>query len=304
MGLIIIEVSGENRAWSYEEMQFAASLADFASLAMETHNRKIAEEALRKSEEMLRKRTELIEKDLKNAQIIQRALLPTSVPNVENMRIEFRNFSVDAVGGDYFSFTPLKEGGLGVFIGDVSGHGVSAALFLSLLKATADRACRRFGQRPKEFIEYLNRELIETMPHYFVTAIYGYFTPPLSNGDVEFIFSKGGHPNPIVYWNSEKKIEMLRCRGTILGKFEHAMYEEISIRLTRGDRIFLYTDGLPEMTNKDKHILGFNELIHLIETSLKEDLKETINEILSKANSFRDGAQIDDDIVLIGIEIT
>lgn len=303
VGMIAIEEREKPRLWTSEEKQFAASLADFASLAMETHNRKIAEESLRLSEEMLRKRTELIEKDLKNAQIIQRALLPNSIPPTENMRIEYRNFSVDAVGGDYFSFTPLKEGGLGVFIGDVSGHGVSAALFLSLLKATADRACRRFGQSPKEFIEYLNRELIETMPHYFVTAIYGYFTQPRHDGTVQFTFSKGGHPNPIIRWTSSGKVDMLRCRGTILGKFDHASYEEISITLQKGDRIFLYTDGLPEMTNPEKQMLGFNELVNLIDESMKDDLRETLDTILRKADSFRQGAEIEDDIVLIGLEV-
>ncbi len=303
IGIIAIEEWETNRTWTSEEKQFAASLADFASLAMETHNRKIAEESLRLSEEMLRKRTEMIERDLKNAQIIQKALLPNSIPTTEKIRIEYRNFSVDAVGGDYFSFTPLKEGGLGVFIGDVSGHGVSAALFLSLLKATADRACRQFGQRPREFIEYLNRELIETMPHYFVTAIYGYFSKPNDDGSIQFTFSKGGHPNPIMQWKSTGKVEMLRCRGTILGKFDHAKYEEISIILQPGDRILLYTDGLPEMTNPEKKMLGFNELVHLIEKSLKKDLCETLDTILHEANNFRNGAEIEDDIVLIGLEI-
>jgi PAS domain S-box-containing protein len=303
IGMIAIEETGKSRAWTTEEKQFAASLADFASLAMETHNRKIAEESLRLSEEMLRKRTEIIEKDLKNAQIIQRALLPNVIPVTDILRIEYKNFSVDAVGGDYFSFTPLSEGGLGVFIGDVSGHGVSAALFLSLLKATADRACRRYGQNPKEFIDYLNRELIETMPHYFVTAIYGYFTRAHDDNAVQFTFSKGGHPNPIIRWNSTGHVEMLRCRGTILGKFDHASYEEISIPLRRGDRIFLYTDGLPEMSNPEKQMLGFNELVHLIGNCMKDDLKETLDAILAEADSFRKGAVIEDDIVLIGLEV-
>ncbi len=303
IGMIAIEEKEHSGLWTSEEKQFAASLADFASLAMETHNRKIAEESLRLSEEMLRKRTEIIEKDLKNAQIIQRALLPNAIPHTDNIRIEYKNFSVDAVGGDYFSFTPLKEGGLGVFIGDVSGHGVSAALFLSLLKATADRACRRFGQSPKEFIEYLNRELIETMPHYFVTAIYGYFSPPYPDGSVQFTFSKGGHPNPIIQWQSASKVEMLRCRGTILGKFDQASYEEISITMRPGDRIFLYTDGLPEMTNPEKQMIGFNELVHLIEECVQHDLKDTLDTIMHAADAFRKGADIDDDIVLIGLEV-
>jgi PAS domain S-box-containing protein len=304
VGILIFDQAAGERKWTQEEKRFAASLADFASLAMETHNRKLAEEALRISEEMLRRRTETIDKDLKNAQIIQRALLPDRIPAVERIKLDFRNYSVDEVGGDYFSFTPLQEGGLGIFIGDVSGHGVSAALFLSLLKATADRACRRYGQNPREFIETLNHDLIENMPHYFVTAIYGYFGDfNGANGNVSFTFSKGGHPNPIIHRAASGRVEMLNCRGTILGKFEHVSYEEQKVELSRGDRIFLYTDGLPETSNDQNSILGFNELLPLIQRVSTSDLSGTLDAILESANDFRGNAAIEDDIVLIGCEV-
>ena len=304
VGILVFDQAAGARKWTQEEKRFAASLADFASLAMETHNRKLAEEALRISEEMLRRRTETIDKDLKNAQIIQRALLPDRIPDVERIKLDFRNYSVDEVGGDYFSFTPLQEGGLGIFIGDVSGHGVSAALFLSLLKATADRACRRHGQNPREFIETLNHDLIENMPHYFVTAIYGYFGDFNGvSGNVSFTFSKGGHPNPIIHRAASGRVEMLNCRGTILGKFEHVSYGEQKVELSSGDRIFLYTDGLPETANSQNSILGFNELLPLIQRVSTPDLSETLDAILESAHDFRGNAAIEDDIVLIGCEV-
>ncbi len=304
VGVLIFEQLDMPRNWTQEEKRFAASLADFASLAIETHNRRLTEEALRISEEMLRRRTETIDKDLKNAQIIQRALLPNRIPAVERIKLDFRNYSVDEVGGDYFSFTPLQEGGLGVFIGDVSGHGVSAALFLSLLKATADRTCRRYGQKPREFIEKLNHDLIENMPHYFVTAIYGYFGDfNDATGNITFTFSKGGHPNPIIYRAATGHVEMLNCRGTILGKFEQVKYEEQKVLLSRGDRIFLYTDGLPEMTNASKDMLGYNELLPLIRSASAADLSGTLDSIISSAGNFRGDALIEDDIVLIGCEV-
>lgn len=304
VGILVFDQTDEPRKWTQEEKRFAASLADFASLAIETHNRRLTEEALRISEEMLRRRTDTIDRDLKNAQIIQRALLPTGIPSVERIKLDFRNYSVDEVGGDYFSFTPLQEGGLGVFIGDVSGHGVSAALFLSLLKATADRACRRYGQMPREFIETLNRDLIENMPHYFVTAIYGYFGDFNSTtGNVSFTFSKGGHPNPIIHRAATGQVELLNCRGTILGKFEHVNYEEQKVELYRGDRIFLYTDGLPETTNPENSMLGFNELLPLISRVSTPDLSRTLDAILDSASAFRGNASIEDDIVLIGCEV-
>lgn len=303
VGIMFLEHVGDVREWSGEEKNFAASLSDFASLAMESYNRKIAEEALRVSEEVLRQRNETIENDLRHAQIIQRALLPGSVPELDWIAVEYRNYSLDAVGGDYFSFTTLREGGLGVFIGDVSGHGVSAALFLSLLKSTADRICRKYGQQPREFISRLNEDLIINMPHYFITGIYGFFYFDSDTGKHVFTFSRGGHPNPIVHKASTDEVSLLECRGTILGKFEDAEYFEKSMFLERGDRIFLYTDGLPETRSENNSIYGFGNIPDLIKKSHRNSLSETLDAVLDELNNFKGSAEIEDDIVLIGIEM-
>ena len=96
---------------------------------------------------------------------------------------------------------------------------------------------------------------------------------------------------------------MLNCRGTILGKFEQVKYEEQKVLLSRGDRIFLYTDGLPEMTNASKDMLGYNELLPLIRSASAADLSGTLDSIISSAGNFRGDALIEDDIVLIGCEV-
>ncbi len=302
-GVISFEHVGNSRKWDLDEKNYASSLSDFASLAMESYNRRLAETALKISEEKLRERNAMMEKDLRNAQIIQRALLPDAVPNLSQLRIEFRNYSLDAVGGDYFSFTPLREGGLGVFIGDVSGHGVSAALFLSLLKATADRICRKYGQQPREFIQRLNNELIMNMPHYFITGIYGFFNFTGDLPATSFTFSKGGHPNPVMYSASTGEVKLLKCRGTILGKFDFAEYYDETVPVQKGDRIFLYTDGLPETRNGHNQIFGFAEIPSLIRRAHRDDLAETLEAVLAELNAFRGHVNLDDDVVIIGIEV-
>ena len=79
------------------------------------------------------------------------------------------------MGGDYFSFTALDEGGLGIFIGDVTGHGVPAALFLSLVRSVSNQACRKYGMSPGKYIEMINNEVYRGMPSYYLTALYGVF---------------------------------------------------------------------------------------------------------------------------------
>ncbi len=254
-----------------------------------------------RTEGELKLRNEMIEADILNAQIIQKALLPMRAPEHERLIIDFRNYSVHGVGGDYFSFNPLGSGELGVFIGDVSGHGVSAALFLSLLKSLSESALGRFGTRPMYFIQDLNAMLLASMPYNFVTALYGYFSFP---GDgAEFSFSQGGHPNPVIYRADTGEAGFLECDGTLLGKFNTIRLNERSTHLARGDRIFLYTDGLPETRSVEQVMYGYSNLVPLIRKANATGLSDTLDEILREIDDFRGGEQLEDDIVLIGVEV-
>lgn len=242
-----------------------------------------------------------LEKDLRNARIIQRALLPTSPPSHERFNIALRYYSLEAVGGDFYSFTELREGGLGVFIGDVAGHGVSAALFLSLLKATADRSCRKFGRQPREYLQRLNRELYFNMPASYVTGIYCHFD--FNPGSLTFTFSRGGHPYPVLCRAGTGQSRMLKCRGTILGMFENPEFSEQTMSLEQGDRIFLYTDGFPETRNKRGEKIGYGAVPSLIERSSRDTIDETLDAIMRELDRFRSGEPFNDDVVIMGIEI-
>lgn len=254
-----------------------------------------------RTEAELQLRNGMIEADLLNAQIIQKALLPAHAPVHPRLAIDFRNYSMHSVGGDYFSFAPLESGQMGVFIGDVSGHGVSAALFLSLLKSASESALGRFATKPMYFIRDLNAMLLASMLHYFVTALYGYFSFP--GEGAEFSFSQGGHPNPIIYRADTGEAGFLECEGTLLGKFDNIRLNERSTRLGRGDRIFLYTDGLPETRNGDQALYGYSNLVPLIKRAGAAGLSGALDAIIGEIDAFRGDNQVEDDIVLIGVEV-
>lgn len=243
----------------------------------------------------------ILEKDLRNARIIQRALLPTSPPSHDRFNIALRYYSLEAVGGDFYSFTELREGGLGVFIGDVAGHGVSAALFLSLLKATADRSCRKFGRQPREYLQRLNRDLYFNMPASYVTGIYCHFD--FNPGSATFTFSRGGHPYPVLCRAGTGRARMLKCRGTILGMFENPEFSEQTLSLEQGDRIFLYTDGFPETRNERGEKIGYGAVPSVIGSSSRDTIDETLDAIMRELDRFRSGVPFNDDVVIMGIEI-
>ncbi|MBN2159851.1 MAG: PAS domain S-box protein [Spirochaetes bacterium] len=294
-GRIIPIIKSAHRMRSGEEEMVLANFHDISRM-------KEIEEALRTSEESLRKRNDAIEKDLLTAQLIQRSLLSVNLPKLEWVKVDYRYLPLDAVGGDYFSLTQLREGGMGVFIGDVSSHGVTAALFLSLVKATSERICRDHALQPLQFVNMLNAELYNNMPLSFLTATYGVFGVSC-NGVTPFTFSSAGHPYPILFRADAGTAEYVRCKGTLIGMFEQLDFHETTVHLMKGDRIFLYTDGIPETVNEKKDLIGYERLPELIRDCNSESLEETLDNIIGEINAFRGGAGLCDDIVLLGFEV-
>ncbi len=280
----------------------AGVITHFIGIKEDITARKLAEERIRESEEKLRERNEIIEEDLKIAQIAQSALVERELPRVGFLKIEYRYIPLDRIGGDFFSFTEISERELGVFIGDVSGHGVAAALFLALIRFATEKAVGKNAQDPAAYLKSLNDELIGNLSSYFITGIYGLFR---RTGDAgcEFIFANGGHPLAVLV-RSDGSAEYIGSSGTILGAFERAQYGDSTITLHKGDRIILYTDGIPEAVRADRTRLGFGrELLDLFAASNRKAIGETLDAIIDAVTAFRDGEPSDDDIVLIGIEV-
>ncbi len=265
--------------------------------------RKRAENALKESEERLRLRNEVIEKDLKTAQLIQRSLISGKAIRSEHLDVDVRYLPLDAVGGDYFSFTELDSGGLGVFIGDVTSHGVTAALYLSLIKATTDRICRSHALDPADYITELNRELFNNMPLSFLTAIYGIFQYDPGGDAMRFTFSCAGHPPPLLYRAGTGTVDFIPARGPIIGMLSTINCEKITVTPRKGDRIYLYTDGLPETQNRKKELIELDRLPELIREATRPTLTDTLDAITGAINAFRGDVRFTDDIVLIGFEI-
>jgi len=264
--------------------------------------KKIAQESLKQSEERLRKRNLEMEKDLEAAQLIQNSLVTQDVPTVKDIKIDYRYYPMDAVGGDYFSFTSLPHGGVGFFLGDVASHGVTAALFLALVRATTDRICKECPYDTKKYLKSLNSELIDNMPRSFLTAIYGVFQKR-NNGKLAFSFSSGGHPPILLFQASSGMVSFLETRGRLLGVFNEIKNSEQTMILEKGDRVFMYTDGIPEAKNKKGELLGFDKLLEIVGRHSKCPLNENLDSVIAEVEQFRDGLEQDDDIVFIGCEI-
>ena len=272
-------------------------------LVREIMERRQVENDLRISENSLRASNEMINKELESARLIQKALMPKDVPVYPPLTIDYRYLPLEAVGGDYFSFTTLEEGGLGIFIGDVTGHGVPAALFLSLVRTVSNRACRKFGMNPARYLEMINYEVYRGMPDYYMTALYGLFRRG-PNG-VSFTFSRGGHPYPILYRRDTDSVEFLKASGNLLGWQESRSFGEATVELLPGDRVFLYTDGIPDTINEDRELLDADNksFLGLFRDPEGSTVSRKLDCIIEAVTRFRKGAPLVDDIILIGVEV-
>ncbi|MFC1669171.1 PP2C family protein-serine/threonine phosphatase [Spirochaetota bacterium] len=253
----------------------------------------------------LKQVSKAVDQDLKIAQSIQQSILLSELPEVPEVKIELRYNPLQAVGGDFFSFTPLKEGGLGFFIGDVSSHGITAALFLSLIKYATDRICRKYAHHPRDYIKNLNHELLNNMPMSFLTAIYGLFMTKENGKGVILKFTSAGHPQSIWYRKNTGDVKLLNTKGTLLGMFNDAEYEDLELELQKGDRIYLFTDGIPETFNKKLDQFTTERLSQIVvETNESSpELGHTLDVIIKELNRFRGNIDFRDDILIIAFEV-
>ncbi|HNX58217.1 MAG TPA: PAS domain S-box protein, partial [Spirochaetota bacterium] len=254
----------------------------------------------KKAEEALRIKNETMEEELHYAQNVQLALLPMAPPVCGRISVSFRYKPLEMVGGDYFSFF-MHDDSLRIFVGDVSGHGVPAALFLSLLRFATEKIEQECGSDPLQFISELNKTLCQYMQMYFITALYGVFGN--FDGDVTFSVASGGHPPVIVYRRATGVCEYVRGKGGILGVFDDVVFETKTIYLEPGDRLFFYTDGIPEARNEKNEIIGYDRMNDIIMSTYRENLDSMLDAILNEVTAFRGGEPPDDDVVIIGCEV-
>lgn len=291
-----------NKAQIYNDDD-VATVSYLADVAWEITRRKIAEESLREREKALRERNLRMERDLKIAQTAQKGIIQIAIPRCERISVDYRYKPMEKVGGDYFSLLTAKDGMLGVFIGDVSGHGLAAALFTSLLKSMTDRMFHEHWNRPSEYLENLNHEILDYMASYFFTGIYGLFEFDGTDKSVMLKYANGGHPHPIIMRAGRSAAYTGQC-GNLMGIKDNLKFETNEEILFPGDRVFLYTDGIPETINKNNEMIGFEDsLLALFDAARCDSLPDTLDAVLDELNLFRESRPFQDDITLIGFEV-
>lgn len=252
---------------------------------------------LKKSAEISQKLSSL-EEELNVAKRIQLSLVPKifpPFPNRNDIEIFASMNAAKSVGGDFYDFFFIDEDFLGFVIGDVSGKGIPAALFMAVskniihstaIKTLDPAACL------KEANELLCQESVDCM---FATVFYGILN--LKNGD--FSYSNGGHNPPYIISNSGEVKELEPTNNAILGGMPDLDFDTLTINLNRGDAIFSYTDGIPEAENIDKTLYSQERLENLLAKNNQLELEILHDAVIDDVHAFVGDAPQSDDLTIL-----
>ena len=249
--------------------------------------------AMARQQEVAQER-ERIEQELRVARMIQHALLPKSLPELEGYQIAAYYQSAREVGGDFYDFLRLPDGRLGLIVGDVSGKGVPAAIVMATTR-TLLRAAYHLAS-PGEILEQVNDALFPDIPpNMFATCL----AALLDSRTGRLQYANAGHDPP--YIRHAAGVSELRATGMPLGLMPNMSYEQKEITLQPGENILLYSDGLLEAHSPQREMFGFPRMQGHI--SAHPEGASLIDSLLAELERFTgDDWEQEDDITLLTLQ--
>jgi sigma-B regulation protein RsbU (phosphoserine phosphatase) len=239
-------------------------------------------------------RLEMQDQELQRAREIQQSLLPREIPQIPGFEVAGAWQPASTVSGDYYDVLRLGEHRLGICIADVVGKGVSAALLMANVQA-AVRAFASDTENPAQVCGKVNRLLYDNIAAgKFVTFLYGI----LDSHARTFRHCNAGHPNPILL--SGGSIQALEQSGAVLGVFPDWTYENSTVELKAGDRLFLFTDGITEASNPNGQEFEDASIAAFARVNGTLTANELNSRLLAQVSAFC-GAQFQDDATLLVI---
>lgn len=258
-----------------------------------------AQAAVEASQDELRERERRIRKDLKSASHVQQVFLPGDVPKQPGIGISLVMNPMDEVGGDVITFPESPDGSLMFFIGDVTGHGVTAALFTLLVKYLTDRQGEHFDGNLKKFLQIVNNGLVGRIPDGFVAGMCGQIIGNKKEG-FRFRASNAGHREFAHYHAATGKVDICRLKlGYVLGLPLEAGSEDEEFPLDPGDRLLFFTDGIIETRNDEGEEFGYERTAEAFEKAANMESNAVIEAIIEAGKAFSGGHPPADDLTML-----
>ena len=248
--------------------------------------------------DIIKQQKERMEEELNIGRDIQMSMLPLEFPAFP----EHDEFSIHAllqpareVGGDFYDFFFINEDELVLVVGDVSGKGVPAALFMAVTKSVIKTRAMD-DPSPASIVTRVNDEMSEDNPSsMFVTL----FIAICNVRTGECRYTNAGHNPPYVRREDGQLDALTQRHGPIIGAMEDLAYKESSIDLGKGDQLFIFTDGVTEAMDSQDQLYSEKRLEELLESSMGSSVESLVSLALESVEAYADGAEQADDITML-----
>ncbi|MEI6350944.1 MAG: SpoIIE family protein phosphatase [Verrucomicrobiota bacterium] len=285
LGCLVVTRSNKSGYFSASELGLIRVVADFLGIVQTTN-------ALQEQ----RQAQQRAQRELEIASSIQQSLLPRTFPDNGNYRVHGICQSAQEVGGDYFDALELPDGGILLVIADVMGKGVPAALLATVLR-TAIHGRLNLASQPGQLLTEVNRQIAGDLSRLdmFITAQVAY----LSCKEHTLLLANAGHCPLLHCQAGSNQVVQSQCGGIPLGVLEDFEYPTESHSIDKGDRLVFLTDGLYEVENAGKQMLGIEALATYINSERSGPLVESCDRILSFVREYAGQSVASDDRTLL-----
>ena len=270
----------------------------------------LAEKQLRSLNNELIEKDQRIDIDLKAAAEIQKSLLPQTTFLADNLEIAWKFEPCEHMGGDIFNIFQIDSEHLGIYMLDVSGHGVPAAMVTvsvsQFLQQNTVQMLKNFSfMSPTQVLNALDKEFpFERFNNFFTIT---YFIINTKNGDM--IYSNAGHPFPILLRKNET-LELLKKGGPTIGMRDFDVLDDRKFRFEEGhlkikpeDKLFIYTDGIVEYQNDNEEFYGDDRFYNSLKVLKNESVHNIIDKCIKSLMEFGNNTSPQDDISLLALEL-
>jgi PAS domain S-box-containing protein len=302
----------------YDEL--TGELLYYEGMVQDITRRKSAEEARAKAEsrlaryaEELRSKNSQLEADLEMARDIQQVFLTQkypSFPRAKTLQESWLRFChwyepAEQVGGDFFCVLPLSDTDAGVFICDVLGHGLRAALVTAIVRGLLEKLTP-IATDPGRLLSEINASLLAIFRQTETPMLVSAFYLVINIVEGKLCYANAGHPSPFHVCRVRGVAEPLRSeapRGPVLGIFEEATYQNSHCEALANDLVVLFTDGLFEVEVADDEYYGAERLLAAVSKRMSLPTGQLFGEVVAEVRRSCVSGRFTDDMCLLGVEI-
>ena len=239
-----------------------------------------------------------LKKELEIAKRVQEFIIPKDFSQIHYPAVSGLYLPIEDIGGDFFDCYQLPDDKYGFLIADVTGHGIPAALVMTMAKMIFNIYSSRYNSTSKLFSTVnaqMNGLLLDTQ---YITSFFVIY----DNKTKTINFSNAGHTRALYYRASKKKVIALDTNGFFIGLSKNTTYEEKKLTVEPGDKLLLYTDGITEIKNYDGEELGETRLAQFLSDKSAITGERFCKALLEEVKSFTPLENRVDDIALLNIE--